>query len=206
MGVYLGSNPVGFTSYIVRGNEQENALVERTLTTYENSMVSKVGNYAFTDCSTLTSVNLSLATTIGDYAFQNCSTLTSVNLSSATTIGDYAFRLCSALPSIDLPLVTTIGSNAFKSCYSLTSVNLPLATTMESWTFAYCYNLLSLYLTNSVICTLLSTNAFNSTPISNYTTSTSGVYGSIYVPASLYSDYIAATNWAVYSSRFVSIQ
>ena len=48
-------------------------------------------------------------------------------------------------------------------------------------------------------------NAFTSTPISNYTTSTGGVYGSIYVPESLYSSYIASTNWVTYSDRFVSL-
>jgi len=57
----------------------------------------------------------------------------------------------------------------------------------------------------SSVCTLSNVNAFTSTPISNYTTSTGGVHGSIYVPASLYDTYIASTNWATYSARFVSV-
>ena len=44
-----------------------------------------------------------------------------------------------------------------------------------------------------------------STPISNYTSSTGGVYGSIYVPASLYNDYVTDTNWSAYSARIVSV-
>jgi len=56
-----------------------------------------------------------------------------------------------------------------------------------------------------VVCTLSNINAFGSTPISNYTTSTGGVYGSIYVPASLVDSYKTATNWATYSNRITAI-
>lgn len=48
-------------------------------------------------------------------------------------------------------------------------------------------------------------NAFSSTPISGYTSSTGGVYGSIYVPASLLASYKAATNWVNYSDRIVGV-
>ena len=57
----------------------------------------------------------------------------------------------------------------------------------------------------SSLCSLLNTNAFNATPISTYTASTGGVYGSIYVPESLYDSYIVSTNWITYSSRFVGV-
>lgn len=36
-------------------------------------------------------------------------------------------------------------------------------------------------------------------------TSTGGIYGSIYVPASLLASYKTATNWITYSSRFVGV-
>jgi hypothetical protein len=42
--------------------------------------------------------------------------------------------------------------------------------------------------------TLRYSNAFSSTPIAGYTTSTGGIYGSIYVPASLYESFKTATN------------
>ena len=57
----------------------------------------------------------------------------------------------------------------------------------------------------STVTTLGNINAFVDTPISTRTDSTSGVYGSIYVPSSLYASYISATNWATYSARFVSL-
>ena len=46
---------------------------------------------------------------------------------------------------------------------------------------------------------------FASSPISNYTTSTGGVQGSIFVPESLYSAYVESNNWSVYADRFVSL-
>ena len=166
--------------------------------------VSFVGEYAFQSCSALASVNLPAATTIGNYAFCSCYSLTSVSLPVATTIGSSAFYNCSSLTSVNLPVATTIGNYAFYNCSSLTSVSLPAATTIGDDAFRYCYNLLSLYLLGSSILTLQGSSAFWSTPISGYTTATGGVYGSIYVPSSLYNSYLTATNWSIFSSRFVS--
>ena len=72
--------------------------------------------------------------------------------------------------------------------------SFPVCYTIESNAFRGCYTLLSLYLSGSEVCFLRNSNAFSGTPIAGYTESTSGVYGSIYVPASLYSSYIASTN------------
>jgi hypothetical protein len=47
-------------------------------------------------------------------------------------------------------------------------------------------------------------NAFTSTPIAGYTTHTGGVYGSIYVPASLYYNYYS--HYPSFSSRFARIE
>ena len=146
------------------------------------------------------------ATIIGSYAFYQCSALTSATFSVATTIFTNAFYQCSALTSVTFPSVTTISSGAFYQCKTLTAVSFPAVSYISSYAFTYCYNLLSFYLLGSSIPTLTNSNTFNSTPISNYTTSTGGVYGSIFVPASLYSSYLTATNWSLYSSRFVSVQ
>ena len=51
--------------------------------------------------------------------------------------------------------------------------------------------------------TLSNKNAFNNTPISVSTYT--GDFGSIYVKASLFDAYKAATNWVTYSDRFVSL-
>ena len=273
----------------------EDGLITRTLSTYENSRVTRIGNYvfqsyialtsinfpsvttiesgAFANCSALTSINFPSVITIEPYAFSRCSALTSVKFPQATTIGfsafnncraltsvefpkaitinanvflecsaltsvsfpqvtsigNYAFQGCSALTSVEFPKATTIGDSAFANCSNLTSVSFPQVTTIRSRTFygckaltfiglggeqsqsgqlypycfQSCYNLVSLTLSGSYIYSLSNSNAFTTTPIAGYSAS-AGQYGSIYVPAELYSQYISATNWAYFSSRIVS--
>ena len=123
---------------------------------------------------------------------------------NATNISSYAFYNCSSLTTASFPSATSIGSYAFYNCHLLTIASFPSATSIGNSVFGYCYSFLSLYLLGSSVPTL-GTGAFVSTPIGGYTTSTGGVYGSIFVPSSLYNSYITATNWSLYSSRFASI-
>ena len=121
------------------------------------------------------------------------------------TIGTNAFVDCRSLQEINLPKLGTVYNGAFASCYSLSTASFENCTQIQANAFSKCYNLLSLYLLGSQVASLVNTNAFSSTPISNYTTSTGGVYGSIFVPASLYDSYITKGNWSIYSNRFVSV-
>jgi hypothetical protein len=114
------------------------------------------------------------------------------------------FAECSSLTSIDLPCCSIIAAYTFSKCYSLETIITRSATSFGNNAFNSCYHLLSFYLLNSVMASF-GANMFSSTPISNYTTSTGGVYGSIYVPASLYNTYINHTSWKTYSARFVSL-
>ena len=102
------------------------------------------------------------------------------------------------------PVLSLIGSYAF-SYNKVSTLSFPMASEINYYAFASCYNLLSLYLPGSFVCSLRTINAFASTPISNYTTSTGGVYGSIYVPSDLLATYKSATNWVTYSARMVAI-
>ena len=167
---------------------------------------SYIAVQAFAGCQNLSQVNFPEVTVVSGYAFSNCSNLVDVSLPNASSVGSYAFASCSALTSIKLPVVSYLGASAFLSCYELRTVILGSVYSMFSYTFSRCYNLLSLYLLGSSMASgAYATNMFFSTPISGYTTSTGGVYGSIFVPASLYSSYIARTGWKSYSSRFVSL-
>ena len=98
--------------------------------------------------------------------------------------------------------VSTVRYYAFWGCSALTAVSFPECTYIGSYTFHNCRSLLSLYLAGHSVAQLDNASAFTGTPMSK---SVSGTYGSIFVPASLYSDYIIANNWSVYSSRFVSV-
>lgn len=173
------------------------------LTTASFSLCTSIGSSAFYFCSKLTTASFPSVTTIGNSAFNSCYSLTTASFPNVTTIGSYAFNGCSKLTAASFLNATSIGNYAFRSCYSLTTISFPNVTTIGASAFSNCYNLVSaIFLASSVI--FLGTNAFGGTPIGDYTTSTGGVYGSIYVPASLVDSYKTATNWSVYSERITS--
>ena len=211
------------------------ALYSTKLTSISLPNCSFIDERVFGLCSTLTSISAPKASFLGSYVFTACSSLTSIYLPSCLEIGACAFDRCTALSYISIPNVKKIGVAAFGSCTNLTSIILPKVTTLSpggvgangtfescinlhtvdfqssieiigSYCFAKCYNLLSLYLRGSSVCQLdYYGYAFSSTPIYNYTTSTGGVYGSVFVPESLVSAYKSATNWAYISSRITAI-
>ena len=175
------------------------------LTSASFPVCTTIGTSAFAYCSGLTTANFPAVTKINPSAFACCFSLTSASFPACTTIGSSAFAYCSGLTTASFPAAAYINGYAFASCSSLTSVSFPVCTYITSYAFAYCFNLKSLYLTGSSLCKLSNSNAFTSTPIGGYSTS-AGTYGSIYVPASLLTQYQTATNWAYFSSRFVAIE
>ena len=116
--------------------------------------VTKIGDYAFRNCTSLTSVTIGNGvTSIGDRAFSGCTSLTSVAIpDSVTSIGDYAFLCCSSLTSVTIPdSVTSIGEGAFGYCSSLTSVTIPdSVTSIGKDAFYGCTSLTSVTIPDSV--------------------------------------------------------
>lgn len=186
-------------------NEDLNKIITRTITSVTNSEVGYVGAYAFASCTSLTTASFPSCQVINSSAFFSCSKLTTISFPSCSSIGNSAFYYCYKLTTIELPVCKTVGSYAFGNCYSLTTASFPSCVSLYNYAFVNCYNLTSLYLTGSSVAGLINSTAFNSTPIAGYTTSTGGVYGSIFVPSSLYNTYISSTNWVYFSSRFVSV-
>lgn len=159
----------------------EDGLITKTLTTYTNSRVSSIGNFAFYSytsltsvsfpncisiglgaflgCFSLPSVSFPNCTYIGSSAFYNCSKLVSVSFPNCTYIGSAAFYRCSALTSVSFLNCTYIGSNAFAGCTSLTSVNFPSCTTISYYAFRSCSNLTSVNFPN---CSMIGSCAFSS--------------------------------------------
>ena len=171
------------------------------LTTVTAPNVTSILTSAFAVCDNLTSIDCSQTTLIGTEAFRGCFRLTSVNFPNVLSISASAFTNCSALISVDFPNVTNIGSSAFSNCASLTTVKLSNVTNIGSYAFYSCSKLMSVYLLNSMVLPYTS-HILTNTPI--FTSTYTGSFGSIYVPASLVDSYKTANGWSSYSSRIVA--
>lgn len=160
------------------GDTQIDGLIDRSITEISNSRVTKIGNYAF----------------------YNCTKLTTADFSAVVDIGAFAFQGCTKLITADFPVATNIGSMAFYSCTSLTTTDFPAAHTINDQTFYGCTALTALIIrTPNQVCMLSNKNAFTSTPIASGT-------GYIYVPSTLVNSYKAATNWATYADQIRAIE
>ena len=180
-------------------------VAERTIFGSISGNASYIGSSAFQYCSFLTAASFPSCTSIRQYAFQYCSYLTTISFPVCTSIEYSAFQYCSSLTAASFPSCTSIGSYAFQYCSSLTAASFPVCTSIGNYAFRSCYHLLSLYLTSVSQVPTLGTNVFSSTPIGGYTTSTGGVYGSVFIPSSLYASFLTATNWSLISYCIVSV-
>jgi predicted aminopeptidase len=110
----------------------------------------------------------------------------------------YMFQNCLALRNIVIPTETTsIPSYCLSGGRSLSSVTIPSSVTkISKFAFSGCtgvkyYDFTAL----TAVPTMESTNAFNSIPADC----------EIRVPAALYDEWIAATNWSTYASQIVAV-
>ena len=93
------------------------SILKRTINSYFDNTVIKIGQRAFYECSELVSVDLPNVTSMEEYAFGYCSKLVSVDLPNVTSIGQKAFYYCSKLTTLILRSETmcTLGTLVFKS-------------------------------------------------------------------------------------------
>ena len=189
------------------GDDIASAIVDRSVTEFASNTATKIGDYAFRNCTKLKSVNAPNAASIGEYAFQGCSLLESVNLPLAASIGQYAFNQCNKLMEIVLPSLTSAATNSFRDCQYVETIDLPKVTAISSQAFYGCRGLKALILRSNTIVTLSSTNAFTTcyrilgTKNAGFNPNGEKI-GFIYVPKALLSDtdetmdYRRATNWS----------
>lgn len=120
-----------------------------------DSDVSKIGNYAFRDCTMLSSVAIpESVTSIGYYAFYNCSSLMDINIpNKVSSIGYYAFAGCSSLIDISIPNgVTSIEEYTFSRCSSLCNVDIPRSViSIGDYAFNKCFNLSQVLIHDTLI-------------------------------------------------------
>ena len=115
--------------------------------------VTRIGNVAFSTCTSLTSVTIPESVTAIGYGAFIASGLTSVTIpDSVTSIEFGAFHSCRNLTSVTIPgSVTTIGGYAFFDCTSLTSVTIREGvTSLEDAVFQFCDGLTSVTIPASI--------------------------------------------------------
>lgn len=144
---------------------------------------------------------------VGQYALSYCTGLTGASLPNCSSVGNSAFRNCEHLASVSVPKADLIASYSFANCFTLPKIEIGKgvsgAVTIEGSAFLNCYSLSEIWLFPDTVCTLGSTTALSNTPMES--TSHTGSYGTIYVPANLVQAYKSASNWAFYSSRITAM-
>lgn len=125
--------------------------------------------------------------------------LKKVEIASCTPgLTDYTFQGCHSLSDVKLPNdLPTIGSGAFCNCYSLVSVEIPSSVkTVYAKAFYHCYGMKVFDFTkHTAVPKLRASDVFTGIPVDC----------EIRVPAALYDEWIATTNWSNYASKIVAV-
>ena len=188
----------------------------------------------FYSCYNLVSVAIPAGTNVIDACFSQCYSLKSVTLPEGCQpmyTDDTMFDNCHALEGITIPsTMTTIMSGAnvpFDKCYSLKRLTLSEGVTdIYMVSFESCYSLTKIIMPSTIAnigdqaffdCYSITEYDFSKcTSIPTVGSSAFGEVGSqwggninsickIKVPASLYSSWIAATNWSMYADFIVAV-
>ena len=180
-----------------------------------------IGSYAFKNCYSLSTITIPNGVSrISSYAFQNCYSLSSIVIPKSVFDIQYsAFQDCHSLSLISLPYSVVLGHNALLNCYSLSSITVGEMHYISSAVLQNCYSLSSIVIPNNVID--IDNNAFSgcsSMTYFDFTSHTSvprlassNAFDSIpsdceiRVPAWLYNEWIAATNWSSLADKIVAV-
>ena len=155
--------------------------------------VTNIGNNTFYMCYSLLQVALPInMQKLSDCSFQYCYALAVMTIPPGAVIGASTFYGCYGLSQVVLPgRVESYGISAFANCYSLASVNIPPELSKIVGNLFYnCHGAAYYDFTqHTTVPTLADTSAFKSIPADC----------EIRVPAALYDEWIAETNWATYA-------
>ena len=80
--------PTRIATIPTQDNALLNSLINRSITSIENSEVTSIGAHAFQDCTNLTSVSFPNVTSIAGSTFQNCTNLSIVILGKRAALSN----------------------------------------------------------------------------------------------------------------------
>lgn len=185
------------------GEDRIFQILSNTLTSFDDSTLTSVKNYAFHSSTALQTLRLVSITAVPAYMCYGCSGLTTVDLPNATgRMGNNCFTNCSKLVNVSIPKITNTVNYAFQGCTSLEK--LDLSENFQSFAggaaLSGCSSLVALILRRTgKITSLGNANNLTNTPIANGT-------GYIYVPSALIETYKTATNWVNHAAQFRAIE
>ena len=145
------------------------------------------------DKESITEVDLPELTSVENTTFTSCYNLVSVSLPLVSYV---IFQRCSSLTDVYIPNVEYLNAT-FYGCTALSSVNLPKVSAFRNAVFGNCTSLTTVVFGYEGVIGYVN-GIFNSTPIASGT-------GSIFVPASLVSEYQVANGWSSLSSQIFAI-
>lgn len=110
------------TADVIGDDALTDGIIEKSITEFNDNVITLVGDYAFRDCNALTSVCVPSVTKVGGYAFSMSEALRTVDLTSVITIAGYAFQVCSALTALILRNTSALPSLLNKDAISYTAI------------------------------------------------------------------------------------
>ena len=163
------------------------------------------GNNTFAGCTKLNNFYAPKLTNVVTYMFQSTS-LASFDFDNIVEIGASAFAYCGYLKKVNLAHISYLHVGVFANCIQLSKALLQ--QTFFSFTggdcFSNCQKLESVYMFAKAVVNMTQSDNFRHGPMGS-SSYLSGRYGSIYVPASLVSNYQNHSVWSWYSDRFVGL-
>lgn len=174
--------------------------------------LSGVGSRALT-LPLFSELSWSTIITLGSQAFWSCTNASLFNFPNLTYIDNYNYNFSmfnsysADLKTVYIPKFSSKLQYLAMSCPRLDTIVIGGGVKgLGSSVIWNCTMLRSLYITSTVFTpiNLPLSSVFGATPIYSYS-SKLGTYGSIYVPAALYSTFISASYWSEIADRIVAI-
>jgi hypothetical protein len=160
-----------------------------------------LANHTFISCYSLKKIIIpeGVSLGVGNNSFVYCLSLNRIVFpKDIGSIGTNLLQYCESLTTVVFPEnVTTISQHAFSGIDTLSSIVFPAGvTSIGAYAFHNCHGMKFYDFTqHTAVPTLSATSAFTNIPSDC----------EIRVPAALYDEWIAATNWSTYADYIVAV-